>query len=206
MYRIIKDGANIGLIENLNYIKQAENGCYVLCPEPDASGIAFNGTVFHLLGREPLEGVETVSLEETDSGTEITKAADTGGIMFVTLAEAGTIDPVTAAEHSELFAEWAYPIPYKKGNIRRYGDSLYKCVQDHTSQADWTPSAAPSLWSKTADPAEEWPDWAQPIGAHDAYNTGDKVKYSGKCWISTIDNNVWQPGVYGWEEVSNDKA
>lgn len=54
MYRIIKDGANIGLTENLNYIKQAENGCYVLCPEHDASGIVFAGTVYHLLGREIL--------------------------------------------------------------------------------------------------------------------------------------------------------
>ena len=52
MYRIIKDGANIGLTENLNYIKQAENGCYVLCPEHDASGIVFAGTVYHLLGRD----------------------------------------------------------------------------------------------------------------------------------------------------------
>ena len=56
MYRIIKDGANIGLTENLNYIKQAENGCYVLCPEHDASGIVFAGTVYHLLGRDTLDG------------------------------------------------------------------------------------------------------------------------------------------------------
>lgn len=61
MYRIIKDGANIGLTENLNYIKQAENGCYVLCPEHDASGIVFAGTVYHLLGRDTLDGAETVS-------------------------------------------------------------------------------------------------------------------------------------------------
>ena len=60
MFRIIKNGASIGLTENLNYIKQAENGCYVLCPEPDASGIVFGGTVYHLLGRTGLDGVETV--------------------------------------------------------------------------------------------------------------------------------------------------
>lgn len=108
MYRIIKDGANIGLTENLNYIKQAENGCYVLCPEHDASGIVFAGTVYHLLGRDTLDGAETVSLEETDAGTEITKSNEAGGIVFVTMAEAGSIDPVTAAEHADLFAEWAY--------------------------------------------------------------------------------------------------
>lgn len=204
MYRIIKDGAGIGLTENLNYIKQAENGCYVLCPEPDASGIAFNGTVFHLLGREPLEGLETVSLEETDAGVEIQKATDTGSIMFVTMAEAGSIDAETAAEHAELFAEWAYPINYTVGQIRRYNGTLYKCVQAHTSQADWTPDAAVSLWSKTSDPAEEWPEWSQPVGAHDAYSLGAKVSHNEKHWTSTVDGNVWEPGVYGWEEVTDE--
>lgn len=203
MFRIIKDGASIGLTENLNYIKQAENSCYVLCPEPDASGIVFGGTVYHLLGRTGLDGVETVSLEEADGGMEIIKATEAGGIVFVTMAEAGNIDPETAAEHAELFAEWAYPINYKTGQIRRYKGTLYKCVQNHTSQADWTPDTASSLWSKTSDPAEEWPEWSQPIGAHDAYPKGAKVSHNSKHWISTAENNVWEPGVYGWEEVTD---
>jgi hypothetical protein len=71
MYRIIKDGAGIGLTENPNYIKQAENGCYVLCPERDASGIAFDGTVYHLLGREGMTDVETVMLEAVDAGSQL---------------------------------------------------------------------------------------------------------------------------------------
>lgn len=206
MYRIIKDGAAIGLTENLNYIKQAENGCYVLCPEPDASGIAFGGTVYHLLGRNALEGAETVSLEETDGGTEITKANETSGIMFVMMAEAGSIDPVTAGEHADLFAEWAYPVAYTTGQIRRYGGALYKCVQNHTSQADWTPATVSSLWGLIADPAEEWPSWVQPIGAHDSYTTGAKVSHNEKHWISTVENNVWEPGVYGWEEAADETA
>ena len=74
MFRIIKDGAGIGLTENLNYIKKAENGCYILCPEPDASGIVFEGVAYHLLGRAAMDELATVSLEETDAGTEITKA------------------------------------------------------------------------------------------------------------------------------------
>lgn len=80
--------------------------------------------------------------------------------------------------------------------------TLYKCVQAHTSQADWTPDAAVSLWSKTSDPAEEWPEWSQPVGAHDAYALGAKVSHNGKHWTSTTANNVWEPGVYGWEEVA----
>lgn len=65
MFRIIKAGAGIGLTENLNYIKKAENGCYILCPEHDASGIVFEGVAYHLLGRAAMDELETVSLEET---------------------------------------------------------------------------------------------------------------------------------------------
>lgn len=92
MFRIIKAGAGIGLTENLNYIKKAENGCYILCPEPDASGIVFEGVAYHLLGRAAMDELETVSLEQTDAGSEITKATEAGGIVFVTLAEAGSIE------------------------------------------------------------------------------------------------------------------
>ena len=63
MFRIIKAGAGIGLTENLNYIKKAENGCYILCPEPDASGIVFEGVAYHLLGRAAMDELETVSLK-----------------------------------------------------------------------------------------------------------------------------------------------
>ncbi len=69
MFRIIKAGAGIGLTENLNYIKKAENGCYILCPEHDASGIVFEGVAYHLLGRAAMDELETVSLEQTDAGS-----------------------------------------------------------------------------------------------------------------------------------------
>ena len=88
------------------------------------------------------------------------------------------------------------------GQIRRYKDVLYRCVQAHTSQADWTPDTAASLWSKTSDPAEEWPAWSQPVGAHDAYEKGAKVSHKDKHWTSDVAANVWEPGVYGWTEVT----
>jgi hypothetical protein len=73
MFKIIKasSGESLGMTEAPNYIQQVENGSYVLCPEPEASGIAFAGTPYHLLGREGMEDVETVMLEATDAGAEL---------------------------------------------------------------------------------------------------------------------------------------
>ena len=204
MYKITKDGASLGMTERPNYIKQAPNGCLVLCPENEAMGIAHEGRVFHLLGREGLPDAPTVMLEQVDGGGEIRKASETSGLMFVTLAEGGQIDPATAGEHTELFSPWACPVNYITGQIRQHGGRLYKCLQGHTSQEGWQPDTAPSLWVQIADPAEEWPAWSQPIGAQDAYPLGAKVSHEEKRWLSTADNNVWEPGVYGWEEAQED--
>ena len=122
-------------------------------------------------------------------------------IAFVTLAETGVIDDETATEHTDLFSPWVEGIAYEVGNIRSYEGDLYRCVQAHTSQSDWTPDKVPALWTKIGDPTVEFPEWSQPVGAHDAYAKGDKVSFGGKHWESTVDNNVWQPGVYGWNEV-----
>lgn len=204
MFKITRDGASLGMTEAPNYIKLADNGCFIICPEPEASGIAFAGRVYHLLGRAAMEGLDTVMLEEVDAGNEITRATETGSVMFVTMAEAGQIDATTAAEHAELFSPWAYPVSYKTGQLRQYGGKLYRCVQDHTSQEDWTPEAATSLWAMSADPTEEWPAWSQPIGAHDAYAAGAKVSHQEKHWISDTDGNVWEPGAYGWTEAGEE--
>lgn len=87
-----------------------------------------------------------------------------------------------------------------------YHNLLWKCLQSHTSQASWTPKDAPSLWVRIDDPAEEWPEWRQPQGAHDAYAKGAKVTHNEKHWISDVDNNVWEPGVYGWTESPIEKT
>ena len=98
-----------------------------------------------------------------------------------------------------LFDQWDGGVQYVVGDIRRHGGELYRCLQAHTSQADWQPGAAVSLWVKIADPAEEWPDWVQPAGAADAYEKGAKVTHNGTHWVSTVAANTWEPGVYGWE-------
>ena len=96
-----------------------------------------------------------------------------------------------------LYPAWRSGVDYVTGQRLLHGGTLYKCVQAHTSQADWTPDATPALWAVVS--IGEYPEWVQPTGAHDAYNTGDKVSYNGKHYICTADANVYAPGVYGWE-------
>lgn len=107
-----------------------------------------------------------------------------------------------ALEAVELFPGWRADTNYDADERIRYGEKLYRCVQAHTSQADWTPDATPALWTEVAKPGEI-PVWKQPTGAQDAYNRGDKVWYPEKnttVYESTIDNNVWSPDAYpdGW--------
>lgn len=102
-----------------------------------------------------------------------------------------------------LFIPWKIGVSYSIGDKVQYTEKVYKCVQVHTSQADWTPDVTPALWTHTS--IEEWPEWVQPTGAQDAYNIGDKVTYQGHHYISTIDGNVWAPDAYpaGWQLVEN---
>lgn len=110
-----------------------------------------------------------------------------------------TLDDATALTGVELFPVWATDTAYAVGNRVQYNNTLYKCVQAHTSQADWMPDATPALWVIVS--VEEWPEWIQPTGAHDAYDKDAKVSHNGKHWKNTIDANVYEPGVYGWDEI-----
>ena len=208
MKSIIKNDVVIITVNNPTFVFQMENGCFGLCTEEKAQGVVIDGEVFHIKGTPALEGKEDVIVEEvseTQYAVESKKAKEEAeninAITFVTLAEAGNIDEVTAGEHAEIFSEWVSGVFYSVGNIRKYGGKLYKCLQAHTSQAYWTPETAVSLWVNISDPAEEFPEWSQPVGAHDAYSKNDKVKHNGAKWVSTVDANVWEPGAYGWEVV-----
>jgi hypothetical protein len=137
-----------------------------------------------------------------DKTPALNSAKEASEIAFVTLAEAGSIDAVTAGEHKEIFSAWKPDVAYVIGQYRNHGDNLYRCIQAHTSQIGWEPDVAVSLWTLAADPAEEWPEWSQPVGAHDAYAANAQVSHNGTHWISTVDANVWEPGVYGWTEAA----
>lgn len=95
---------------------------------------------------------------------------------------------------------WIANEPVKIGELREYDGTVYECIQAHTTQIDYPPDVTPNLWKVWTDPNNPQP-WVQPTGAHDAYNTGDRVTYNGFIWESTIDANVWAPGVFGWIQV-----
>ena len=116
-------------------------------------------------------------------------------------ALSASLSDETALTGVELFPPWSVGKSYATGDRVQYEGTLYKCVQGHTSQADWTPPATPALW--TAVSLDEYPAWVQPTGAHDAYGKGDKVTHNGKRWTSDVDNNTWEPGVYGWTKVAS---
>ena len=104
-----------------------------------------------------------------------------------------------ALEGVELFPQWVTDKAYEVNDRVKFDNVLYKCVQAHTSQSTWTPDLTPALWVRVT--IEEWPEWVQPLGAQDAYMSGDKVSHNEKHWISTVDSNVWEPSVYGWNEI-----
>lgn len=106
-----------------------------------------------------------------------------------------------ALEVVGIYAEWKTGVNVKVHEKRTYNETLYRCLQEHTTQSDWTPDVTPALWAKVLIPDETVvPEWEQPDSTN-VYMAGDKVAHNGKTWASDIDNNVWEPGIYGWTEV-----
>ena len=103
--------------------------------------------------------------------------------------------------YPDFVEKWKSGKSYSVGKRLEHNGTIYKVLQDHTSQDDWTPDAAPSLFTKVLIPdASVIPEWEQPDSTN-PYMTGDKVTHNSKTWVSDVDNNVWDPGVYGWTEV-----
>lgn len=97
-----------------------------------------------------------------------------------------------------VFPRWEVGVAYAVGTIVNYNNNLYRCAQAHTSQSDWTPDTSPSLWSPISFAEDGKEIWTQPTGSHDAYPAGFELWHKGKEWVSDVDNNVWEPGVFGW--------
>lgn len=123
---------------------------------------------------------------------------------FIEKASVSLVDE-DALEAVELFPSWQTDKAYAADERIRYGEKLYRCVQAHTSQADWTPDVTPALWTEVAKPGEI-PVWKQPTGAQDAYRIGDKVHFptaDDPVYESLIDYNVYSPAEYpaGWKQI-----
>lgn len=114
-----------------------------------------------------------------------------------------SVDDNTALRMVEFYPAWASDTAYTAGYKVQYGGKLWRCIQAHPSQTGWEPENAPSLWAKVLIPDETViPEWEQPDSTN-PYMVGDKVTHNGKTWVSDIDNNVWEPGVYGWTQQSD---
>lgn len=106
-----------------------------------------------------------------------------------------------AMDATGVYPEWKTEVEYVVNDRVLFNNILYKVLIAHTSQKDWIPSMSPSLFAKVLIPDENViPDWEQPDSTN-GYKAGDKVIHNDKTWVSIIDNNVWEPGVYGWEEA-----
>lgn len=117
----------------------------------------------------------------------VEKAADRG------------LEDAEALVAAELFPRWSGEAVYEKDQRVCYEGVLYRCLQGHTAQPGWDPVSAPSLWAKVLIPDENViPAWEQP-DSQNAYSIGDRVLHQGSIWISIVEQNVWEPGVYGWE-------
>lgn len=105
-------------------------------------------------------------------------------------------------ESADIMTQWDMRLGefVRAGDEIPYGEDVYIVIQDHTLSAEWCPPDCPALFRKKQ--GGEWPDWVQPTGASDAYSLGAKVSHIGKHWVSSVANNVWKPGVYGWDEVT----
>lgn len=124
-----------------------------------------------------------------------------------------TLDADTQAEEmmevASVFPKFVVGKSYKVKEVFSYGENeigdpqLYQVLQAHTSSAEWTPDITTSLYKKIGISENGYPEWVQPLGASDAYNTGDKVSYNGSIYRSTMDGNVYSPETYpaGWELV-----
>lgn len=125
---------------------------------------------------------------------------------FQMFAQSLRLPDTNAMEIADLYEAYAVGKTYPVGYIFKYGvnadgeTQLYSVLQEHTSQEEWRPDESPALYKAVGFTDDGVSVWTQPLGATDAYMTGDVVEHNGTIWVSTVDNNVWEPGVYGWEQ------
>lgn len=172
------------------------NPCIIVTPT--------DTTVQFIKKREDIDDVKALNKRIADIEESFKTDLEPLSIVFVQMAQDGTLDDITISEHPDMFSEWNENWTGKAGTILRDEGALYKSIHDITNTAQNTkPSETPSMWTRIGDPTEEYPEWVQPIGAHDVYTIGDKVSHKGKKWVNELyEANNWEPGEFGWTEVT----
>lgn len=224
MFKILKGGTQLGMTEALSYIKKAKNGCYVLCSEPEASGIVFSGTPYQLAGRPEMGDVETVTVEEADAGTElqlvnhtVTAAARLSGQMEVAarryVQAATDIDDSSALSMPDLFKTWAEVLAagteLTKDTIINDGGVLYRVVQPVTPQEHQPPHGEGMLAIYRPIDTSHAGTQEDPVPFVYGMDTeqGKYYSFEGKTYLCnlTMTPCVWAPGTPGlwqWSEVT----
>lgn len=125
-------------------------------------------------------------------------------VLAVLLQETDALDelPDSALEHmAPYMREWQLDISYAVGDKVQYLERPYRCLQPHVSTEAWNPEDAASLWARILGGQDgQIAEWEQPSSTN-PYMKGDKVMHNGHIWESDVDNNVWEPGVYGWTQL-----
>ena len=135
--------------------------------------------------------------------TLVEKARELRKILEKAMTATQSLTEAEAITATCLHPKWSGDsVQYTAGQRVQDDGTLYTVLQAHTSQPGWKPADAPSLFAKVLIPDPTVvPEWEQPESTN-PYAKGDKVTHNGKTWVSDIDNNVWEPGVYGWTEVT----
>lgn len=153
--------------------------------------------------RNAIESLNTKQIEMEETQATFTQVQQSLHKVAKMVASEVT-DDAKALAIQEFYDDWEVGVKYEVGTYIRYEGVLYKVITAHTSQSDWTPTSASSLFAKVLiDPTGETiNEWVQPDSTN-AYMTGDKVIFEGKTYESIIDNNVWSPSAYpaGWKEI-----
>lgn len=122
--------------------------------------------------------------------------------ILVAQIQAQSLTDEQALSVQAIYPQWdEKSVIYPTGHKVLQNGVLYKCLQEHTSQSDWGPEAAPSLWTKVLIPdSSVVPEWEQPNSTN-GYSVGDRVMHNGVVWESQAENNVWEPGTIGTESL-----
>ena len=161
-----------------------------------------NGKLIEMTEAEIAEEKQKIQLAKAEEKSRPLTAEEVTAMLIRQQINGLAVDDNTALRMVEFYPEWATDTAYAAGYKVQYGGKLWRCLQAHTSQADWNPVDAPSLWAEVlaGQDGTAIGEWVQPDSTT-PYMRGDKVNYKGKLYESEVDNNVWEPGVYGWVEI-----